>query len=164
MVSSAGVLVNAHEKGRRYAAECRILGFILRQRERHNELAREPSRVPLAKMRVYQLARELVPDCWNDARMLRGDPIVAEISGQLYAAVGSIAANIGEAYSRSSGRERALRFEYALGSVRESMEWYHSAAPVLGQATALERVDRLEEMRRILLAIIPRERGRSMKR
>ena len=115
-------------------------------------------------MRAYQLARELVPDAWDDARTLSAEPITEEVSRQLYAAVGSIAANISEAYSRSSGRDRALRFEYALGSVRESMEWYHSAQPVLGEDSVLDRLDRLEEMRRMLLAIIPRERGRSMKR
>ena len=130
----------------------------------HNERAHEPSRDPLAKMRVYQLARALIPDCWKDAKMLRAEPITEEISGQLYAAVGSITANIGEAYSRSSGKERALRFEYALGSVRESMERYYSAEPVPGAATFNDRLDRLEEMRRMLLAIIPRERGRSMRR
>ena len=130
----------------------------------HSPPGLEPSRDPLAKMRVYQLARDLVPDAWNDARTLRAEPITQEIAGQLYSAVGSIAANTGEAYSRSSGKERALRFEYALGSVRESMEWYRSAEPVIGIAIAADRLDRLEEMRRILLAIIPRERGRSMRR
>jgi hypothetical protein len=56
-----------------------------------------------------------------------------------------------------------MRFEYALGSVRESMSWYKSAAPVLGETTVKDRRDRLEEMRRMLLAIIPRERGKTMK-
>ena len=56
-----------------------------------------------------------------------------------------------------------MRFEYALGSVRESMSWYNSLKPVLGESLVQDRRDRLEEMRRILLAIIPRERGRSMK-
>jgi four helix bundle protein len=130
----------------------------------HEVISRESSRDPLAKMRVYQLAREMKSDSWKDARALRGNPITAEIAGQLYFAVGSISANIGEAYSRSSGKDRALRFEYALGSVRESMEWYDSAEPVLTDAVVSNRVDRLEEMRRILLAIIPRERGRPMKR
>ena len=83
-----------------------------------------------------------------------------KVSGQLYAAVGSIAANLGEGYSRSSGRDRARIFEYALGSVRESMSWYESAEPVLSAEVVRERLDRLEEIRRLLLAIIPRERDR----
>ena len=83
-----------------------------------------------------------------------------KVSGQLYAAVGSIAANIGEGYSRSSGRDRARIFEYALGSARESMTWYRSAEPILGPEIVGTRLDTLEEIRRLLLAVIPRERDR----
>ena len=114
-------------------------------------------------MRAFQLAGELIPDCFADARIVRADAITEKIAGQLYAAVCSIEANISEAYSRSTGKERAIRFEYALGSVRESMSWYKSLEPILGDSVVKDRRDRLEEMRRILLAIIPRERGRSMK-
>lgn len=129
----------------------------------HSRRASEPSRDPLQRTRVYQLARELIPDCWKDAKTIRANPITEKVSGQLYEAVSSIAANVGEAYSRSSGRDRARIFEYALGSVRESMEWYRSVEPVLGETIVNDRLDILEEMRRMLLAIIPRERGRPMK-
>jgi four helix bundle protein len=69
-------------------------------------------------------------------------------------------ANIAEGYSRSSGRDRARIFEYALGSARECMAWYESAEPVLSATIVRERLDTLEEIRRLLLAIIPRERDR----
>ena len=115
-------------------------------------------------MRVYQLARELVPDCWEDAGKLKGDVLTRDISGQLYTAGTSIASNLAEGYSRGTGRDRARIFEYALGSVRESMEWYRSVEPVLGISIVTDRLARLEEMRRLLLAIIPRERGAPMKR
>ena len=117
---------------------------------------------PLSRMRVFQLAGELIPECFRDAKLVLAEPITEDIAGQLYAAVCSIEANVSEAYSRSSGKDRAKRFEYALGSVRESMSWYKSAQPVLGEATVKDRRDRLEEMRRLLLAIIPRERGKAM--
>jgi four helix bundle protein len=123
----------------------------------------DDSQDPLSRMRVYQLAGDLIPDCFEDAKLVREEAITAEIAGQLYEAVTSIEANISEAYSRTSGKDRALRFEYALGSVRESMSWYKSLKPVLGDETVKDRRDRLEEMRRMLLAIIPRERGRTMK-
>jgi four helix bundle protein len=100
---------------------------------------------------------------YADAKLVKEEPITAEICGQLYAAVCSIEANIAEAYSRSSGKDRAMRFEYALGEVGESMSWYKSVKPVLGDEVVKDRRDRLEEMRRMLLAIIPRERGRTMK-
>jgi hypothetical protein len=55
-------------------------------------------------MRVFQLAAELIPDCFGDAGLVRAEPITEEIAGQLYSAVCSIEANISEAYSRSSGK------------------------------------------------------------
>ena len=114
-------------------------------------------------MRVHELAVKLIPDCYEDAMLVRAEPITEEIAPQLYEAVCSIDANISEAYSRSSRKERAMRFEYALGSVRESMSWYKGGRPILGEGITVNRLDRLEEIRRILLAIIPRERGKSMK-
>ena len=129
----------------------------------HVPVSADDSEDPLRRMRVYQLAGNLIPDSYEDAKLVKVDPITEKIAGQLYAAVCSIEANVAEAYSRSSGKERALRFEYALGSVRESMSWYKSSKPVLGEATVKDRRDRLEEMRRLLLTIIPRERGRTMK-
>ena len=123
----------------------------------------DDSQDPLARMRVAQLADELRPDCYEDAKLIRAEPITQEIAGQLYEAVCSIDAQIAEGYSRSSGKDRALRFEYALGSVRESMSWYKSVLPVLGEDIVKDRRNRLEEMRRMLLAIIPRERGKTMR-
>ena len=114
-------------------------------------------------MRVYRLAEALMPDAFEDAKKLSSDNVTSGIAPQLYAAVCGIEANIGEAYSRTSGKDRALRFEYALGEVRESMSWYKGASPILGDEITSDRRTRLEEMRRILLAIIPRERGKTMK-
>ena len=123
----------------------------------------DDSHDPLSRMRAYQLAAELIPDCYADAQLIINGPITKDLAPDLYAAVCSIESNIAEAYSRSSGKERAMRFEYALGSVRESMSLYRSSSPVLGAKIVKNRRDRLEEMRRMLLAIIPRERGRPMK-
>jgi four helix bundle protein len=111
-------------------------------------------------MRVYQLASELVADAWNDAQILRHHRTTERVSSQLYAAIGSIAANLAEGYSRSSGKDRARIFEYALGSTRESMAWFRTAEPVLGREIVVKRLEKLEQIRRLLLAIIPRERDR----
>lgn len=115
---------------------------------------------PLERMRVYQLAKELVEDGFPDAEVLRAHPITKEIAGQLYTAIGSIAANIREGYYRSSGKDRARIFEYALGSAGESEEWYDAGEPVLGSERTGHRRKVLREIQRMLKAIIPRERGR----
>jgi four helix bundle protein len=115
---------------------------------------------PLFRMRVYRLADELLKESWNDAEKLLLHQATVKIAGQLYAAVGSISTQLAEGYSRSSGRDRARVFEYALGSARESMVWYRAAKPVIGAERAAQCLDKLEEIRRLLLAIIARERGR----
>jgi four helix bundle protein len=111
-------------------------------------------------MRAYRLACELVSESWQDAEKLTHHRTTEKVSGQLYAAVGSIAANLGEGYAHSSGEDRARIFEYALGSTRESIAWFRSAEPVLGADVVAKRVEKLDEIRRLLLAIIPRERSR----
>jgi four helix bundle protein len=121
------------------------------------------SRDPIARMRVYQLARKLRVVCLDDAEVIRLNPITEEIAGQLYTAVGSIPANLVEGYSRSSGRDRARIFEYALGSARESIEWYDASGHLLEQELLQDRKGVLSEISRMLLAIIPRERDRTIR-
>jgi four helix bundle protein len=123
----------------------------------------DDSNDPLKRMRAHQIAEGLIEDAFEDATKLKAEIVTVEIAPQLYASICGIEANIGEAYSRSSGKERALRFEYALGEVRECMSWYKGAKPVLGEEITRDRRNRLEEIRRMLLAIIPRERGKTMK-
>jgi four helix bundle protein len=101
---------------------------------------------------------DLLGVAWQDVKSLGAEPVTERIAGQLYSAVGSIGANLGEGYSRSSGKDRSRIFEYALGSVRESINWYQAGRPVLGDIV-VTRLNDLEEIRRLLLAIIPRERG-----
>ena len=123
-------------------------------------VTQDTARDPLARMRAYQLAIQLLDESWDDVDELRQNDAMKKVSGQLYSAIGSISARLSEGYSRSSGRDRAHIFEYALGSARESMVWYQAAKPVLGAVRCQPKLDKLEEIRRLLLAIIPRERGR----
>ncbi len=104
-----------------------------------------------------------MPDCYKDAEQLVRTPITFKIAGQLYYAAGSIGANIAEGYSRASGKDRARYFEYSLGSTRETMSWYRSSIPILGEETVERRLDCLEEIRRMLSAIIPRERDKTLR-
>ncbi len=117
----------------------------------------------LARMRSYQLACAAIAECWEDALGLAEHPLTTEIASQLYTAVVSIAANLAEGYSRSSGRDRARLFEYALGSTRECIEWYDASTKVLGKEVVDARRARLIEIRMLLLATIPRERERNIR-
>ena len=80
-------------------------------------------RDPLSRMRAYQLSAELIADSWTDAEKLRHHRVTEKVSGQLYAAVSSIAANISEGYSRSSGRDRARTAEPDNAAIIDSYGW-----------------------------------------
>lgn len=76
---------------------------------------------------------------------------------QLTRAIGSVAANIAEGYSRSSLAERARFYGYALGSAREAIVWYDSARALFGAVTS-DRQAILIQVRRLLLTTLRRLR------
>ena len=108
----------------------------------------------LWKMEVYRLALFLGDLAWSDVSKLCKDPRTVELSDQLYRAVGSISANIAEGYSRSSGRDRVRFYEYALGSARESRDWYYKARHIFSDTVSLHRIDLSTQIIRLLLTVI----------
>jgi four helix bundle protein len=114
---------------------------------------------PLWKIEVYRLALFVADVGWQDVTKLIRDRRTLSLSDQLYRALGSISANIAEGYSRGTGRDRAHFFEYSLGSSRESRDWYYKARHVLGEPATAHRLDLLTQIIRLLLVIIPSERG-----
>lgn len=114
---------------------------------------------PLWSMRVYQQALYLSDLAWADASRLLTDKRTVSVSDQLYRAVGSISANIAEGYSRSSGKDRARIYEYALGSAREARDWYFKGRHLLGDPIAAQRMDLLTEIIRLTLRMLPKERA-----
>ena len=111
---------------------------------------------PLTRMRMHALATVASDEAWTDACALTRHPITTALADQLYRAVGSIGANLAEGYSRSSARDRARLYEYALGSARESREWYVRARGVLGRTRCLAAIARLNEICRMLVAVLRR--------
>ncbi len=118
---------------------------------------------PLWRMKVYRLALFVADLGWHDVTQLSKDRRTWKLSDQLYAALGSIGVNIAEGYSRSSGKDRARLYEYALGSARESRNWYFNARHLLGHEVALHRMRLLTHIIRLLLKIIPEERTRMIR-
>lgn len=82
-----------------------------------------------------------------------------ELSDQLYRSAGSVSANIAEGYSKSSGRDRARFYEYALGSAREARDWYYKGRHVLDAAVVEHRIGILAQIIRLLLTMIPQQRN-----
>jgi len=117
----------------------------------------------LWRMEVYRLALFAADLAWSDATKLAQDRRTRGLSDQLYRATGSVSANVAEGYSRGTGRDRARFYQYALGSARESRGWYYKGRYVLGESVASHRLDLLTQIIRLLLTIIPAERGASIK-
>jgi four helix bundle protein len=100
--------------------------------------------------------------CWRDATRLAQDKRTVGLADQLFRAVGSVSANIAEGYSRSSGKDRARFFEYALGSAREARGWYHQGRHILSNDVAMHRIKLMTQIIRLLLTMIPIDRGRKL--
>lgn len=114
---------------------------------------------PLWTVEAYRLALFAAEIAWRDVTKLMQDRRTLGLANQLYEAIGSIGANISEGYSRGSGRDRARFYEYALGSARESRTWYFDGRHVLGDEVADHRMNYLTQMIRLLLTMIPNQRG-----
>jgi four helix bundle protein len=118
---------------------------------------------PLWRMEVYRLAVFAADLAWQDVSTLNKDRRMFGLADRLYRAVGSIGANIAEGYSRCSGKDQARFYEYALGSVREARGWYHQGRYVLSESVATHRVRLMTQIIRLLLTVIPAERGYRMR-
>lgn len=117
---------------------------------------------PLWRAEFYRLAIFAGELAWPDATRLAADRRTLSLPDQLLRAVGSVAANIAEGYSRSSGKDQARMYEYALGSAREARGWYYQGRHVLTDLVAQHRMHLQTSLIRELLTIIPNQRGRRL--
>lgn len=118
---------------------------------------------PLWRVQGYRLALFAADTGWEDVSRLARDKRTSSLSDQLYRALGSISANIAEGYSRSSPKDRARLYEYALGSARESRGWYYKGRHVLADDVVNERMAFLTQIIRLLLTMVPDQRGYSVR-
>jgi len=117
----------------------------------------------LWKMQAYRLALYVADEAWPDVTRLLKDRRTTALASQLYRALGSIGANLAEGYSRGSGPDRARFYEYALGSARESRDWYYKSRHTLGEELTNQRLELLTSVVRLLLAMVPQQRGRTLR-
>jgi len=108
---------------------------------------------------AYRLSLFASDVCWRDIGKLRDKQHTQSLADQLYRAVGSISSNIAEGYSRGTGEDRARFYEYALGSARESRDWYYKSRFILGEDVITHRLDFITQIIRLLLVMVPDQRG-----
>ena len=112
----------------------------------------------LWKMEAYRLGLFASDIGWHDVTKLMKDKRRLGLSDQLYRFLGSTSANIAEGYSKSTGKDRARFYEYALGSARESRDWYYKARHILGDDIAYHRMNLMAQLIRLLTTMVPQQR------
>ncbi|MHB1311431.1 MAG: four helix bundle protein [Gemmatimonadaceae bacterium] len=109
---------------------------------------------PLWNVRMFRMASYLSGRARTDAVRLGLHSSLA-LADQFVRAIGSIAANIAEGYSRDSDADRRRFYGYALGSTREAIAWLDGTGLHDAAANA-EYVDLLVQIRRQLLTTMKR--------
>ena len=116
----------------------------------------------LWKMEAYRLALFATEVGWYDVTELMKDKRTIGTSDQLYRSLGSISANIAEGYSHHTGKSRAQYYQYALGSARESRDWYYKAHHILKKEVVDHRITLMTQVIKILLVMVPQQRGKTL--
>lgn len=84
--------------------------------------------------------------CWQDCEQLLMYPLGKSVAQQLIRSAGSVAANIEEGSGRGYGRDRLYFLRIALGSARESKEWYYRAKALLKPEVLDHRLNLFSEI------------------
>lgn len=116
----------------------------------------------LWKMEAYRLALFACEIGWYDVTELMKDNRTGGIADQLYRSLGSISANLAEGYSHHTGKSRAQYYQYALGSARESRDWYYKSHHVLKEQVVAYRITLLTQIIKLLLVMVPQQRGKTL--
>jgi len=89
---------------------------------------------------IYQLARRLFEDFWNDSEILSRDYRGRELSKQQIRSLDSVCANMEEGFGRGVGKELPQHLKISRGEARESRGRYERCNHLLPSATIAQRV------------------------
>lgn len=118
---------------------------------------------PLWKLEVYRLGLFVAEIGWDDILVLNKNSLTRDAADQIIRSLDSISANIAEGYSRSTGKDRARYFEYALGEAREARDRYFKARRVLENEVVLHRIKLLTQIVKMLNALVPTQRQKGLR-
>lgn len=114
---------------------------------------------PLWKSDYYRLAMYLSDLVWEDCSILQKDYRSREFVSQLTRSVGSICANIEEAYGRGIGTPDYIRImRIALGEAREAQGWYFRSRHAFQPTLVEYRVEILNQIIALLVNAISRHK------
>lgn len=112
----------------------------------------------LWRVEAYRLGLFFADLAWVDADKLLANRKARGIADQLFRASANISSNVAEGYSRDTGKARSTFYEYALGSARESRDWYFKGRRVFSERVVQHRLDLCKQIIRLLLTMIRTER------
>jgi four helix bundle protein len=112
----------------------------------------------LWKVEAYRLSLFLSDLVWPDTTVLMRDRRLLDVADQLYRAAAKVSASVAEGYSRDTGKARSTFYEYALGSARETRDWYYKSRRKLRSAVVKHRIQLCTQIIKLLLKMIATER------
>jgi four helix bundle protein len=118
---------------------------------------------PLWRLEVYRLSLFTADVGWDDVVILNKNDLTREAADQIIRSLNSISANIAEGYSRSTGKDRARYFEYALGEAREARDRYFKARQISKHEVVLHRIKLLTQIVKILSTLVPIQRKQGIR-
>jgi four helix bundle protein len=109
---------------------------------------REPanSADKLESFGIYQLARRLFEDFWNDSEIMNKDHRGRELSKQQVRSLDSVCANMEEGFGRGFGKELPQHLKISRGEARESRGRYERCGHLLPPEIVAQRVATLSHI------------------
>jgi four helix bundle protein len=95
---------------------------------------------------IYQLARRLFDDFWNDSEILSKDFRGRELVKQQIRSLDSVCANMEEGFGRGFGKELPQHLKISRGEARESRGRYERCNRLLPPETIAQRVSALSRI------------------
>jgi four helix bundle protein len=92
---------------------------------------------------IYQLARQVFDDFWNDSELLNKDFRGRELVKQQVRSLDSVCANMEEGFGRGFGKELPQHLKISRGEARESRGRYERCSHLLPPETIAQRVSTL---------------------
>lgn len=117
-----------------------------RQAGSREKVSTSKSNDSLESFGIYQLARQLFDDFWNDAEILVRDFRGRELAKQQTRSLDSVCANMEEGFGRGFGKELPQHLKISRGEARESRGRYERCRRLLAPEIVAQRVATLSRI------------------
>ena len=128
--------------------------------EWESQVPRRVREDPIWEVESYRLGLFVSDLARADALVILKQRLLRVNADQLYRSASNISSNVTEGYSRSSPADRARFYEYALGSARETRDWYYKLSQGLRKGVSDHRMTLLNQLIALLVTMIKTERRR----